>query len=188
MASTDKKGTNILGMIEAAQKMGMTAKGVKGPFESLYKIPKPAVLHLVVKEVLHHFVVLYAISKKNISVMDPADGKLHKMRHDEFQKAWTGVIILLMPSESFQTGNRKESIPKRFFRLLAPHKTVMTQALFGAVIYSLMGLLTSIYVKHIVDHVLPDGNLNLLNLMGVIMVVIPCGEDLHQYNEKYFCT
>jgi len=171
LASTDKRGTNILGMIEAAQKMGMNAKGVKGPFESLYKIPKPAVLHLVVREVLHHFVVLYAISKKYISVMDPADGKLHKIQHDEFQKAWTGVMILMMPSESFQTGNRQESIPKRFFRLLAPHKTVMTQALFGAVIYSLMGLLTSIYVKLIVDHVLPDGNLNLLNLMGVIMVV-----------------
>ena len=35
-ASTDKKGTNVLGMIEAANKIGFTAKGVKGIFESLF--------------------------------------------------------------------------------------------------------------------------------------------------------
>ena len=63
MASTDKRGTNVLGLIEAAEKLGFTAKGVKGPFDSLSKIPKPAILHIVVKEVLHHYVVFYGISK-----------------------------------------------------------------------------------------------------------------------------
>lgn len=58
MASTDKKGTNVLGMIEAAQRMGFHAKGVKGEWESLFNIPMPTIAHVVVKEVLHHFVVL----------------------------------------------------------------------------------------------------------------------------------
>ena len=46
IASTDKKGTNILGLIEAASKLGFTAKGVKSlkddgskNTEPLYKIP-----------------------------------------------------------------------------------------------------------------------------------------------------
>ncbi|MBN2763622.1 MAG: peptidase domain-containing ABC transporter [Bacteroidales bacterium] len=172
LASTDRKGTNVLGMVEAAQKLGFNAKGVKGPFECLYKIPKPAVMHVVIKEMLHHYVVFYSINKKHVTIMDPADGKLHKIRHDEFKKIWTGVIVLLVPSESFQIGNLRESIPKRFLRLLSPHKTVMIQALFGAAIYSLLGLITSVYVRHIIDHVLPDGNLNLLNLMSMIMIII----------------
>lgn len=172
LASTDKRGTNVLGLIEAAEKLGFSAKGVKGPFESLQKIPKPAILHIVVKEVLHHFVVFYGITKKHIIIMDPADGKIHKKTYEEFQKEWTGVIVLLVPSEEFKVGNNKESIGKRFLKLLAPHKTVLTQALFGAIIYSLLGLTTSIYVKNIVDHVLVDGNLNLLSLMSVIMIVI----------------
>lgn len=41
-ASTDKKGTNLFGLIEAATKLGFMAKGVKGPIESLSKIPLPA--------------------------------------------------------------------------------------------------------------------------------------------------
>ena len=66
----------------------------------------------------------------------------------------------------------KTGMTKKFFSLLAPHKSVMLQAVFGALIYSILGLSTSIYVGKITDYVLVDKNINLLNLMGVIMLVI----------------
>ena len=43
-AFTDQKGTNVLGLIEAAQKLGFTAKGVKAVFDALRVVPKPTVL------------------------------------------------------------------------------------------------------------------------------------------------
>ncbi len=48
----------------------------------------------------------------------------------------------------------------------------MTQALFGALIYSILGLSTSVYVGKITDYVLVDENVNLLNLMGIVMIVL----------------
>lgn len=69
LASTDKKGTNILGLIEAANKLGFDAKGVRGEFDSLFKIPKPAIAHVIVKEVLHHYVVIYNATPKYIEAM-----------------------------------------------------------------------------------------------------------------------
>lgn len=171
-AFTDKKGTNVLGMIEAAKKLGLEAKGVKGPFECLADIPKPTVAHIIVKEVLHHFVVIYKVTDQYILVMDPADGKLHKKPHEEFKKEWTGILILMHPTETFQKGNVKKSTFRSFIELLRPHKSVMSQALFGAVIYSILGLSTSIYVGKITDYVLVDKNINLLNLMGIIMIAI----------------
>ena len=60
----------------------------------------------------------------------------------------------------------------KFLQLLAPHKSMMTQALFGALIYSVLGLSVSVYVGKIIDYVLVDENLNLLNLMSVIMIVL----------------
>ncbi len=140
LASTDKKGTNVLGMIEAAEKLGFQAKGVKGSFESLFKIPKPAIAHIIVKEVLHHYVVIYNATQSHIEVMDPGDGQVHKHTHEEFKKIWTGVLILLLPSETFQKGNRKESVSSRFWHLVRPHKNMMVQALFGALIYTIIGL------------------------------------------------
>ena len=172
MASTDQKGTNVLGMIEAAQRLGFQAKGVRGTFESLSKIPKPAIAHVIVREVLHHFVVIYDITDKHVVVMDPGPGKLVKHTHEEFKKIWTGVLILLLPNEQFETGNEKVSAMQRFWQLIRPHRSVMIQALFGALIYTVLGLSTSIYVQKIVDNVIVEGNRNLLNLLSIIMVLI----------------
>ena len=66
----------------------------------------------------------------------------------------------------------KTSMTRKFFSLLVPHKSVMMQAIFGALIYSILGLSTSVYVGKITDYVLVDGNINLLNLMGIVMIII----------------
>ncbi len=171
-ASTDKKGTNILGMIEAAESLGFSAKGVKGEFESLFEIPTPTIAHVVVKEVLHHFVVIYKVTGKFIEIMDPMDGKLVKISHEEFKKQWSGVLVLIMPDDSFEARNEKHSIASRLWFLLKPHRSVLLQATVGAAVFTIIGLSTAIYVQLIVDHVLLDGNRNLLNLLGVGMIAL----------------
>ncbi|MBC9794404.1 peptidase domain-containing ABC transporter [Sinomicrobium weinanense] len=171
-ASTDKKGTNVLGLIEAAQKLGFEAKGVRGDINSLFKIPKPAIAHVVVRKVLHHYVVIYEVTKKHVLVMDPGDGKMHKKTHEEFQQEWTGVLALLLPDESFSEGNEKVSSMKRFWFLLKPHKFVLLQAFFGALIVTLLGFSTSIYLGKITDYVLTGGNTRLLNLLSIAMLIL----------------
>ena len=171
-ASTDKKGTNVLGLLEAAQKLGFEAKGVRGDFHSLFKIPKPAIAHIIVKEKLQHYVVIYEITKAYIKIMDPGDGKMHKKTHEEFKKEWTGVLVLLLPNEEFKQGNEKVSVYKRFWFLLKPHKFVLIQSFVGALIYTLLGFSTAIYIQKITDYVLVGGNTNLLNLLSIIMLVL----------------
>ncbi len=171
-AGTDKKGTNVLGLIEAAEKLGFEAKGVRGKLDSLFKIPKPTIAHIIVKEQLHHYVVIYEVTKEYIKIMDPGDGKIHKKTHEEFLKEWTGVLVLLLPKEEFTAGNEKVSVLKRFWFLLKPHKFVLLQALIGAVVYTLLGFSTSIYIQKITDHVLIGGNTKLLNLLSLIMLVL----------------
>ncbi|WP_255362811.1 peptidase domain-containing ABC transporter [Tenacibaculum sp. MAR_2009_124] len=169
---SDKKGTNVLGLIEAAEKLGFQAKGVRGELDSLFKIPKPAIAHVIVKEHLHHYVVIYEVTKEYVKIMDPGDGKFQKKTHEEFLKEWTGVLVLLMPQEDFTPRNEKKSVMKRFWFLLKPHKFVILQAFIGAVIYTLLGFSTSIYIQKITDHVLVGGNTKLLNLLSVIMLAL----------------
>ena len=171
-ASTDLRGTNVLGLVEAATALGFAAKGVKGTVESLAKIPTPAIAHVVVRQRLAHFVVIYAVTAKHVVVMDPGDGLVHKQPLDQFAKTWTGVLVLLAPAERFRRGDETVPLARRFWELLAPHRTVMAQAFVGALVFTLLGLATSIYVQKIVDYVLIDGNRNLLNLMSVIMVAL----------------
>ncbi|TKT93092.1 peptidase domain-containing ABC transporter [Dyadobacter frigoris] len=171
-AGTDQKGTNMLGLIEAAQKLGFQAKGVKGTVESLPKIPLPAVAHVIVKGGLQHYVVLYQVNGKKITYMDPGDGKFHSKTIEEFKQLWTGVLMILLPSDEFKAGDQRIPTLNRFWALVNPHKSVMIQALFGAAVATLLGLSTSIYIQKITDHVLPTGNINLLRLLSVGMLFI----------------
>jgi ATP-binding cassette subfamily B protein len=171
-ASTDKKGATVMGLIEAAQKLGFEAKGVKGSCASLTIIPKPAIAHVIVNNELQHFVVIYEVTPKYILIMDPGEGKLCKKTHDEFKKEWTGVLVLMLPTETFEKGNRKSSVSGSFMDLMRPHKSILLQAMFGAVIYSILGLSSSVYIGKITDYVLVDRNINLLNMMGIIMIAI----------------
>jgi ATP-binding cassette subfamily B protein len=171
-AGTDKKGTNVLGLVEAAGKMGFLAKGVRGDWDSLFKIPKPAIAHVIVREVLHHYVVLIKTTDKYIEIMDPADGDFHKIEHEEFKKEWTGVLVLIAPGEKFTVKNEKISTQARFWNLIKPHRGILLQSLAGALVFSVLGLAMSIYVGKLVDTVLPGGNLSLLNLLGFAMVLI----------------
>ena len=84
---------------------------------------------------------------------------MHQKTNEEFKKEWTGVLVLMEPEETFQKGNQKISMTRKFLSLLMPHKNVMFQALFGAFIYSILGLSTSVYVGKITDYVLVDKNL-----------------------------
>ncbi len=171
-AGTDKKGTNVAGMLQAAFQLGFEAKGVKGTFESLFKIPLPAIAHVILNGHLQHFVVIYKMNKQKITIMDPAVGKLIIKKLSDFKEEWSGVLILLVPNDDFNPENQKISLFRRFRILLQPHTTILIQSLFGAVIYTLLGLSMSIFVQKIVDFVLVDGNRNLLNLMSVGMLII----------------
>lgn len=171
-AGTNNMGTNLVGMLEAAIRLGFDAKGVRGTSESLFNIPLPAVAHIVINGQLQHFVVIYKITNHNIVYMDPAFGKLIKKRLIDFKKEWTGVLVLLYPGNNFVQENQKSSLLRRFHALLDPHRSILVQVLLGALIYTLLGLSMSVFVQKIVDFVLVDKNRNLLNLMSVGMLII----------------
>ncbi|WQP09462.1 peptidase domain-containing ABC transporter (plasmid) [Sinorhizobium meliloti] len=132
----------------------------------------PTIAHVVVKEVLHHFVVIQSVDARSVTVMDPAYGEIRKLSHGEFKTQWTGVLVLLVPGDGFKRRDETTSPLVRFASLLVPHRAVMAQSLVGALVTTILGLSTAIYVQKIVDHVITGGNRNLLNLMSVAMLLI----------------
>lgn len=104
--------------------------------------------------------------------MNPAYGKIETYTTEEFAKIWTGILILLEPNEYFEQRNEKTGLYQRFYQLIQPHRSILLQALVGAIFYTLLGLSTSIYIQKITDYVLVDGNRRLLNLLSVIMIVL----------------
>lgn len=171
-AFTGKKGTNVLGMIEACNKLGFIGKGVMAEPEALDIVVKPVIAHVVIKNILTHYVVIYKTSKDSVTYMDPMDGEFHTKTKTQFREIWSGVLILIELASSFIGGDKTISNFARFIRFIAPHRSMLSQALFGALVTTILGLSMSIYIGKITDYVLVYGNRNLLNMMSLIMIGI----------------
>lgn len=171
LAGTDHKGTNLLGLITAANKLGLDAKAIHVKPESLTQIPLPAIVHVVIGE-SQHYVVLYKANRKHVEIMDPALGTMLKQSIAKFTDVWSGILVMLFPNDNFKKGNHKVSRSFRFWQLLNPYQGIIIQTLFGAFIYTILGFSTAIFAQKITDHVLIDGNTALLHFMGVLMVII----------------
>jgi ATP-binding cassette subfamily B protein len=159
-------------MVEAATRLGFVARGVRGPVQSLPKVPLPAVAHLVLERALQHFVVVYAANGNEVRVMDPRDGQVHRLSATDFAERWSGVLVLMVPGPEFTGGERGTSPLRRFWQLARPQRALLSQALVGAVAYTVLGLSTAVYVQKLVDYVIVDGNRELLNLMSVVMLAL----------------
>ncbi|MFZ5939213.1 MAG: peptidase domain-containing ABC transporter [Bacteroidota bacterium] len=172
VAGTDQKGTNVLGLVKALNRFGFQAKGVKGSLSALPGVPLPAIAHVVLDNRLLHYLVIYRVTGSKVIVMDPGSGGKKVYSRDAFEKIWTGILVILAPGTGFKPGKQVISRSRRLLFLLKPHRTVLCQALFGAIIYTILGLSTSIYIEVLTDRVMVTGNLNLLHLMGIVMILI----------------
>lgn len=172
-ANTDKKGTNLLGLVEASKKLGFVARGVKSTVEKdLTEINLPTIAHIMSHGKFPHYVVVYNVSKKYIKVMDPEWGDLKKIPIETFKNEWTGYLILISPDDNFKAGKIGTSRRDQLTALVKPSRAGLVQILVGALVYTLLGISTSIYIEKITDYVLPNYNSNLMNTISVAMLIL----------------
>jgi len=170
-AGTGKHGTSLQGLIEAAGQLRFLAKGVRTPERTITQIQTPAIFHLV-QNGLQHFVVIYKITDRYIWLMDPAFGKMIRDDINTFNRQWSGVVLLLIPSDEFLPSNEKESALNKCWQLIRPHRRVLTLAIVLATIYAGLGFSTSFYILRILDVILPGGDYSLLKTLGFVMILL----------------
>ena len=100
---TNKHGSNLLGISDAAEKVGFRSLGVKLTLLQLKEIQLPCILHWR----QNHFVVLYEIKNGNYYIADPATG-LIVLSEADFKQNWfshkelhDGVSLVLAPTPLF---------------------------------------------------------------------------------------
>lgn len=167
VAGTDTQGTNGYGVIKAAEQLGFSAKGVRGNKEAFFsEFPLPAIAHIVVDGTLLHYVVIHKITKKQVIIADPAKG-IVKYTPEEFFKMWTGVLILMVPNQSFKKGKETKGLFERFFYLLIPQKSLLIQVFLASLVYTVLGILGAFYMKELLDSILPYGLMKTLHILSL---------------------
>ncbi len=175
-AHTDQGGTSFRGLARAAGQLGLSAKAVRTIPESLERAPMPNIAHLRLANGAQHFVVVERADASSVWVMDPALGERRRDNRRDFNAQWTGVLLLLAPDVKAPMGSAVPTTLERVWTLARPHRGALAQALLGALVYTTLGLATSIYVRYIVDSVLAEGRQGVLRPMSVAMIGVVVGQ------------
>ena len=172
IAGTDKMGTNAYGMVKAAEQLGFTAKAVKGNQDAFFsEFPLPAVAHVVREGGLLHYVVIHKITKSKVVIADPAKGII-KISPEEFFKEWTGILILMVPAQTFKKGKETKNIFERFWRLLLPQKKLIFDVFLASMVITVLGILGAFYFQVIIDDILPAEITKTLTVLSIGVILL----------------
>ena len=201
MMGTDLKGTNLVGLQKAANELGFTTAAVRVDRENfLSDFTLPCIAQVITDQGLAHFVVIFKKmtikddearhkhivkeeqlkrdeSKKYkckdyVVIGDPAN-ELKKISLDEFYKNFTGVLLLMNPTSEFKPGKQKKGgMLKRYLDLLLPQKKLFIYAIVASVLMTVLGIVSSIFNRALMDEVLPYGLQSLLVTLILVFSVV----------------
>ena len=175
-SGTSNAGTSIKGILDACPQIGFRAAAFKSDdkqLESLCGIQDPVILHIVNARGDLHFVVLEGLAGRYARVMDPEYGKVRRIPTQELREAWTGYLVTMVPDPDL-AGEPGPSSGKKdltsCLRLIPGKEYVLMLA--GSVVYIVAGICTALFLQHIIDKVLPAGDLHGLAATGILMLAV----------------
>ncbi|MBQ4217547.1 MAG: NHLP family bacteriocin export ABC transporter peptidase/permease/ATPase, partial [Clostridiales bacterium] len=163
-----RDGSKAKNIYKAALHYGFDVKAYSMSPESLKSEGTfPCIIHWN----MNHFVVLNGFKGKYVYINDPARGTV-KITWDEFDKAFTGVVLIPVPSESFEPGGRKKStIEFARKRLVGTGAAVVFVMLTTAIGY-LFGIANSVTSRIFMDRLLTGINPDWLYPFVSVMILL----------------
>ncbi|HJD11450.1 MAG TPA: peptidase domain-containing ABC transporter [Candidatus Phocaeicola caecigallinarum] len=177
------EGVSLLGISEAAGKLGLHTICGKVTLQQMQRVTLPCILHWN----QNHFVVLYKIRRgKTFYIADPGKGKIRYTK-EEFKSHWIsttsqgeekGVAMFLEPTPEFGRleGDEAEGIHSFRFLMgyLKQYRQYFVQIALGLLVGSLLQLILPFLTQAIVDLGIKHRDIGLiwLILLGELMIVI----------------
>jgi NHLM bacteriocin system ABC transporter peptidase/ATP-binding protein len=152
-----RDGSNAKNILRAARTYGLKANGYSMDLSELRKIAYPVILHWN----FNHFIVLNGFKKNKAVINDPASGLVY-IDLDEFDKAWTGIVLRFEKTDAFASEGKPKSIWKFAAKRLEGTMALIISIVFISILASLSGILPSIFSKIFMDNILLGQNYDWL--------------------------
>ncbi len=181
------EGVSLLGISEAAEKIGMHTLGAQFPISKFHdELPLPCIVHWNQE----HFVVLYHVRKKRSGyvyyVADPRGSRL-EFTEEEFARSWLsskddgqemGVALFLEPAPEFYEWDlhdektMKRSSMSFLFSYLKPYQQLIVQLILGLFVGSLLQLVLPFLTQAVVDFGVTNQDISFIYLILTAQIVL----------------
>lgn len=171
-AKTDKLGTNLYGLIHAAEKIGIELTGMRvDTFSELKKVNLPIIAHIINQQGYEHFVVIEKIKKNKLYIVDPGKGR-YRLTENEFRNIWTNIVILAEKRDDFTTNNDAPSYSAIFIDIFKQNYINLLVIVLFSIGINIVGILGALFFKNLTDHIIPSNLVNSLHIFGLAILFI----------------
>jgi ATP-binding cassette subfamily B protein len=194
LSETTREGSSLLGLSDAAEKLGFKSLGVQIDFKTLVEeVPLPCIVHWNKQ----HFVVVYKIETLRkpqgnrdykIYISDPSYGLITYTKQ-EFIKSWIGnnaeenteegIALLLETTPAFFKNEFDNDESKASFSFLSKYllkyKSLVIQLAIGLLTGSLLSLIFPFLTQSIVDVGIQNQDINFIYLVLLAQVMLFLG-------------
>lgn len=149
-----RDGSNARNLLKAARSYGMSATGYKYETEMLKSDGNfPCIIHWN----FNHFVVLCGFKGDYAFLNDPGRGNV-RVTMEEFDQAFTGVCIMIEPTESFEPGGKPRSIWAFAKERLRGTTAAFAFVIITTLISSVLGIINPAFSRIFMDRLLTGQN------------------------------
>jgi len=180
ISGTSESGVTLLGLSQCAEEIGFIPKAISCTIDHIKETKEPIIIHLIENKILHYIVVVkYDHRKRRFIVNDPAKGVIY-LDEKELINKWSGVCLLLTPTDSFFIKNNdiksiKKDKVKFLIGILSRERSFLLLSFFVSVFSTLLGLATPIFTQKMVDDILPSHDKRIffiaVSLFGLILLI-----------------
>ncbi len=163
-----RDGSKAKNIYLAAERYGFDVKAFRMSPESLRAEGQfPCIIHWN----MNHFVVLNGFRGKHVFINDPARGTV-KVSWEEFDRSFTGVVIVPTPSERFQPGGERHSTLAFARKRLAGAGAAVAFVMLTTAISYLFGITDSVTSRIFMDRLLTGINADWLWPFAGVLILL----------------
>lgn len=184
-SGTNNQGTSIEGLSVGAESYGFRVDCLKSDqsnIDNMKNIPLPCIAHILKDNLLFHYVVILKIKKEKIVISDPANGilelpkeqflnmEINKVDDETFK--WTGILMVLRPTDMFESDMRQISPVIKLLKMLTHNKKICYAIVLVSILYTIINVGAAFYYKILIDTILPGFLVRSLTLISMAFILL----------------
>ncbi|MBR6948977.1 MAG: hypothetical protein IKH54_02205, partial [Bacilli bacterium] len=169
ITNTNNDGVSAFNIIEACKSLGIEAYGLNGNIDDIDLKLLPCIAHINLDRNRQHFVVIYKIDSKKITIMDPSSGK-RVLSISEFKLLSSNNYIVLRIKKKLPVFISSKQILRLLLIFIKKYSIQFMFFIFISLNLLLIDILISFNFKYIMSYIINYYNTVNLNLIIIVLL------------------